>query len=381
MGPQMGKKPNAKNQREDAMRRNNTTPRQLAVALAAGIIGATALAGTTGAQQMRDVTFIVVNNLFSAPAYVAAENGYWGKQGLNVAVKLTGSGRAVTQAVRAGDAQFGHAALSTTIASARAGGNMLKGAVAYYNNSAYIAKAGGRAIIGRKDRGIDAKNPKSMEGKKIAYLTGSTNDVYLRAWFRKNHLDISKSTLVSVPVENMPITIAQGLVDAIAPWEPYTAQAVRELGANAVVVSRGEEGLVTDVIGAVANEDWIKKNYDFTEKFATGIAEATAFVRKHPKETVDIATRYLDGLNVQDGVNAMKFLDWDPRLSVCTIEGLVSTGNDMIKTGLLKKSTPFVADDFYDGTVFKRIVDKHPEFFSDLPPLPKTLADCKGKLS
>ena len=36
--------------------------------------------------------------------------------------------------------------------------------------------------------------------------------------------------------------------------------------------------------------------------------------------------------------------------------------------------------DFYDDTVFKRIVEKHPEFFADLPPLPKTLAECKGQV-
>jgi ABC-type nitrate/sulfonate/bicarbonate transport system substrate-binding protein len=347
---------------------------------AGAALAATLFVGHAPAQQMRDVTFMVVNNLFSTPAYVAEENGYWAKQGLNVSVKLAASGRAVTQAVRAGDAQFGHAALSTTTASARAGGNMIKGVVAYYNASDYIAKAGGRAIIGRRDRGIDPKNPKSMEGKKIAYLAGSTNDVYLRAWFKKHGADITKSTLVSVPVANMPITISQGLVDAVVPWEPYTAQAVRLLGSNAAIVSRGEAGLVTDVIGAVADENWIKKNYDFVEKFATGISEATYFVRTHPKESSEIATRYLDGLNIADAMDAMKYLSWDPRLSVCTIEGLVETGNDMIKSGLLKKSTPFVADDFYDGTVFKRITDKHPEFFKDLPPLPKTLADCKGKL-
>jgi ABC-type nitrate/sulfonate/bicarbonate transport system substrate-binding protein len=336
---------------------------------------------SAAAQQMQSATFMVVNNLFSTPAYVASENGYWAQYGLNVTVKLTSSGRAVTQAVQAGDAQFGHAALSTTIASARASGNMLKGVMPYYNDAAYIAKAGGRAIIGRKDRGVDAGNPKSMEGKKIAQLTGSTNEVYLREWFRRNKLDITKSELVSVPVENMPITIVQGQVDAIAPWEPYTAQAVRELGSNAVVVSRGEAGLVTDVIGVVANEDWIKQNYDLIEKFATGIAEAAAFVRKNPKESAEIATRFLDGLNVKDATEGLKYLTWDPRLSVCTLEGLVKTGDEMIRTHLIKKDTPFAAADFYDDTVFKRVLEKHPEFFADLPPLPKTLADCKGPLS
>jgi NitT/TauT family transport system substrate-binding protein len=358
----------------------STTPRRLIVAASILALGLVGLAAQGRGQATPPVTFIVVNNLFSTPGYVAAENGYWAKQGLNVNVKLTSSGRAVVQAVQAGDAQFGHAALSTTIASARASGNLLKGVMAYYNAAEYIAKAGGRSIIGRKDRGIDAGDPKSMEGKKIGHLTGSTNEVYLREWFRRNKLDIGKSQLVSVPVENMPITITQGLVDAIAPWEPYTAQAIRELGPNAVVVSRGATSLVADTIGVVANEDWIKKNYDFIEKFATGIAEATLFVRKNPKESAEIATRFLDGLDIADATEGIKWLDWDPRVSICTIEGLVRTGNEMIRSGLLKKDKPFVGDDFYDDTVFKRVLEKHPEFFADLAPLPKTLAECKGPL-
>ncbi len=106
------------------------------LALAAGFTS------SAGAQAMREVTYIVVNNLFSTPAYVAVENGYWAKQGLNVNIKLTSSGRAVVQALQAGDAQFGHAALGTTTASARASGNMVKGVIAYYNAADYLAKAG-----------------------------------------------------------------------------------------------------------------------------------------------------------------------------------------------------------------------------------------------
>jgi NitT/TauT family transport system substrate-binding protein len=348
-----------------------------ALAASAALVFAAAPAA---AQKTQDITFIVVNNLFSSVAYVAAENAYWDKQGLNVTVRLTNSGRAVVQAVQAGDAQLGHAALSTTTASARASGNMIKGLMPYYNAADHIAKAGGRAFIGRKDRGIDPKNPKSFEGKKIAHLAGSTNEVYMREWLKKNGVDISKVQLVSVPVENMPITISQGLVDAIAPWEPYTAQSVRELGGNAVVISRGEAGLVSDVIGAVAKEDWIKKNYDLLEKFAAGIAEAAQFIRQNPKQAAEIATRFLDGLNIQDATEGLSYLSWDPRLSVCTVHGLVETGNDMIKNGLIKKDKPFEATDFYDDTVLKRVMEKHPQLFSDLPPLPTKLEDCKGKL-
>jgi len=357
-------------------------PLRLALACAAGLVlGLAGQAQRAEAQEMKEVTFIVVNNLFSTPAFVAVENGYWTKQGLNVKIKLTSSGRQVTQSLQAGEAQLGHAALSTTTASARASGNMLKGVMPYYNAGDFIAKAGGRAIIARKDRGIDAAKPKTMEGKKIGYLKGSTNDVYLRAWFKREKLDITKSELVNVPVENMPITLAQGQVDAVAPWEPYTAQAVRELGANAVVVSRGEESLVTDIIGVVAHENWIGKNYDLLEKFSIGIAEAAQFIRQNPKGAAEIDTRYLDGLNVADAVEALKWLSWDPRISVCTSDGLVQTGNDMVKDGLIKMNRPFTAADFYDDTVLKRVMEKHPQLFADLPPLPRTLVECKGKLN
>src|SRR5260370_17193379 len=82
--------------------------------IATGAVLALAVAGFAGyghGQAMQPVTFIVVNNLFSTPGYVAAENGYWAKQGLNVNVKLTSSGRAVVQAVQAPHAPFAPPAL------------------------------------------------------------------------------------------------------------------------------------------------------------------------------------------------------------------------------------------------------------------------------
>lgn len=344
-----------------------------------GMLGLGALPGPVVAQPMRDLTFIVVNNLFSTPAFVAVENGYWVSQGLNVKLKLTASGRQVTQALQAGEAQLGHASLSTTTASARASGNLIKGVMPYFNAAEYVA-LGGRAIIGRRDRGIDPNDPRTMLGKKIAHLTGGTNEVYMREWFNKYGLDIGKSQLVSVPVEDMPITIVQGLVDAIVPWEPYAAQAIRELASNAAVVSRSEAGLVTDVIGVVANEAWISKNYDLLEQFCIGIAQAAQFIRQDPKAAADIDTRYLDGLNVADATEGLKYLRWDPRLSVCTDFGVVRAGNDMIKAGLIKRSKAFETADFYDKTVLERVVASQAQLFSDLPPLPGTVAECKGQL-
>lgn len=330
-------------------------------------------------QKAKEVVFVLGNNLFSVPAFVAVENGFWAKRGLNVRLKLVASGREITQALNAGEAQLGGANMGTTTASARASGNMIKGVIPYYNDAAFIAVAGGRGIVGRVDRGI-TKDPKSFIGKKVGSLAGSTQEVYLREFLAGGGVDIKQLQVVNVPVPDMPISLSQGVVDATVPWEPYLSQSVRELGANAVVVSRGAPGLVADVIGVLANEKYIAENKALLETFALGLAEATQFVRKNPGEAAKIATYHLDGLNLADAAEGIKHMAWDPRISICTEDGLLKTGNEMVAKGLIKSAAFASAGEFAETSILTKVQKENPALFADLPPLPEKLSDCKGAL-
>jgi ABC-type nitrate/sulfonate/bicarbonate transport system substrate-binding protein len=342
-------------------------------------LGLLAAASPAFAQKMQEINVYVVKNLLSSPHFVALENGYWAEQGLNVQLKLTSGGRMVVQALQANEAQLGHVAISGTLAIARAGGDKLIGVIPYYNAADYMGRASAYAIVGRKDRGIDAANPASIIGKKLGFTAG-TDEYYMRQWFRRQKLDISKVQLVSVLVEDMPVTLSQGIVDATVPWEPYASQTIRELGANAAVLSRGEAGLISDNVGLVGNEAWIAKNPDTVEKYTLGLVQATKFIRENRQETADIVARYLDGLNVIDAAEGLSHLIWDPRISVCVIEGSIRTGNGMARSGQIKMDRPFTAADFYNTTVYERIIAKHAELFAGLPPLPTKIEDCKGQL-
>ena len=343
------------------------------------VLFAAAAVPDAGAQTMQKITIFVVKNLLASPNFVALENGYWADQGLDVQMKMTSSGRQVVQALQAGDAQLGHVAISGTLPIARAGGDRLVSAMPYYNDPAYMGRASAYAIIGRKDRGIDAARPETMLGKKIGFTAG-TDEYYLRQWFRREKLDIGKSQMVSVLVEDMPVTLSQGLVDAAVPWEPYGSQIIRQLGANAVVVSLGEAGLISDNVGVVGKEDWIKAHPEIVEKFITGLAMAAKFIRENPQETAEIVARTLDGLNVADATAGLKRMNWDPRISVCTVEGTIRSGNGLVRNGQIKMDRPFVAADFYDMTAYDVVIRKHPDLFAGLPPLPAKLEDCKGVL-
>ena len=331
------------------------------------------------AQQMTDVTVYVVKNLLSSPHFVALENGYWAEQGLNVQIKLTSGGRNVVQALQAGETQFGHVAISGTLSVARAGGDKLIGVMPYYNAPDYMGKASAYSIIGRRDKGIDPANRASILGKKLGYTAG-TNEYYMKQWFRKYNIDIAKVQIVGMLVEDMPVALKQGLVDATVTWEPYGSQLIRELGANVAIVSRGEEGLLSDNVGIVVREDYLKANAATVEKFAVGIAMAAKFIRENPKETAEIDARYLDGLNLTDATEGLRALVWDPRVSVCVIEGSIRSGNGMVRLGQIKMDRPFVASDYYDLSIYEKVLAKHADLFAGLPPLPATIEDCKGKL-
>lgn len=354
-----------------------TTSRHIAVALA--LLTVFFAPTRPRAQKMTDVTVYVVKNLLSSPHFVALENGYWAEQGLNVQIKLTSGGRNVVQALQAGDTQFGHVAISGTLSVARAGGDKLIGVMPYYNAADYMGKASAYSIIGRRDRGIDPANPASLLGKKIGFTAG-TDEYYMRQWFRKNNLDIAKAQIVSMLVEDMPVALNQSLVDATVAWEPYGSQIIRELGSNAAIVSRGEEGLMSDNVGVVVREDYLKANPGTVEKFAIGIATAAKFIRENPKETAEIDARYLDGLNLTDAANGLKQLSWDPRVSICVIEGSIRSGNGMARLGQIKMDRPFTVADYYDLSVYDKLVTNHPDLFAGLPPLPTKVEDCKGKL-
>ena len=199
------------------------------VGLAMGII---CLADRADSQAMTEVTFIVVNNLFSTPAFVAVENGYWTTQGLNVKIKLTSSGRQVTQSLQAGEAQFGHAALSTTTA-VRARERQHAQRRHALLQCRRPRRQGGRARHHRPQGPRHRSQQSEVDGRQEDRLPqGQHQRVYMRQWFKREQLDISKSALVNLPVENMPITLVQGQVDAgLAPGSP-TPRSAGELGAE-----------------------------------------------------------------------------------------------------------------------------------------------------
>src|SRR5215472_11469192 len=260
------------------MQRTGWPARLLGVAVAAAVIAGCGSSGDTGGSSPAPTgaansgsgfvtaAFGTVSNLMHTEEYVAAQEGFFAQQGLNVKIKIFESGSDVNKAFQAGTIQYGSSS-TTAVPSARAAGLPLTMVVAGMNDATSTSYDGPLGIVGRADHGITTK-ASSLKGKKIGVLLGSTTEQYLRLYLEKNGMTEKDVTLVNLQVPDHPVSLKQGDVDAVASWEPYVSQEISELGSNAVVVSRGE-GLLGYIVGLGVLDPTLQNNRALVLKFVT----------------------------------------------------------------------------------------------------------------
>jgi ABC-type nitrate/sulfonate/bicarbonate transport system substrate-binding protein len=342
----------------------------VSLALAVGACGGddSAGGGGSGAKKFDTAVLASVNNMMHVPEFVGVEKGFFAERGLDVKLKILQSGSDINKALQSGDAEFGGAS-NTAIAPARVAGIKSRLIAPAMNDATTATYAGPLGIVGRKDRGIRADDPQSLKGKRVALLEGSTTQAYLRLFLEKSGMKESDVKAVPLEVADHPVSLKQGDVDAAASWEPYVSQEIRELGSNSAIVSRGAP-VLGYTIGVGATESVINAKPKVLQKFAEGIAKSNSYIRKNPEEAAKAATSFIKGLNEQDARTALDgHLKFDPRMSKCTQQLFADSTADLKRLGEIDTAPP--AKDMIYPAVMQKVEKEHPEWFSDLPPIPK----------
>ncbi len=318
-------------------------------------------------EEIQTITIASVANMLQLPEFVAIERGFFVEHGLDVQLKLLSSGADINKAVQSGDAEMASVSSSSVIGAWNAGLKLIL-AVPEMGDATNASYAGPLGIVGRKDSGIDANDPSTLKGKKIAVHEGSTNDLYLATFLAKNGLSMDDIERVPLTTTDHTVSLKGGDVDAATSWEPIVSQNIRELGDNAVVVSRGENflGYLTGIGGT---RDVIDANREAYVKYGTGIAQATQFIRQNPDEAAQDAIAFIEGLDPEVAADALDGnIMFDPRLTSCVQEAFQITGDLMIDAGTVAEVPD--TSKLVDPTIMAEVEAQHPEYFDDLPPLP-----------
>ena len=133
-----------------------------------------------------------------------------------------------------------------------------------YGNDMIVAKPGITSIQG-------------LKGKKIGLELGLVEHLLLLKALELNGMKESDVTLVNVPTNDTPQTLASGGVDAIGAWQPISGAALTGLpGSTPVYTSKNVPGLIYDFV-AVSSESATARKDDW-KKFVSVWPKIVAFI-------------------------------------------------------------------------------------------------------
>ena len=122
---------------------------------------------------------------------------------------------------------------------------------------------------------------------------------------------------------------------------------------------------------------WVENNGETIEKFLAAVSEADKWMRTNPKLAAQIATRWIPGLKIDIAETAMEFniRQIDRRLSAITSSD-VEAQDRCSRLGVIKST--FDVNKHIEPKYILNVMDRYPELFSDLPPIPAEVAIKPG---
>jgi ABC-type nitrate/sulfonate/bicarbonate transport system substrate-binding protein len=222
------------------------------------------------------------------------------------------------------------------------------------------------AIVARKDSGV--RTVEDLKGKRVALAKGQTSDEYLKIVLGRRGLkyeDVAIENIMAPPA--LAPALKDGKVDAVVSWEPYNTAVLEQVPESYVVVRGG--GHLSYVMVATAHEPTIQGNPQLLRAFVAGLAAASQYTRRNREEAVEIFARWVPGTDLAVAKKAIQHISYDPRISRAVIKAFDAAEDDILKNTLHGAARLNIPDQFA-ATFLGEVEKSHPDYFSDLPPLP-----------
>jgi len=257
----------------------------IAIAVIAGLGGWLLLdSQKTTEDSMESITVAYSPFESTALFWIAEDQQFFAKNGLNITLRKYDSGAAALDGVVKGEADIavGISEFPLVIKAfqdtrVRAIGNIDKGDFIY--------------LVARRDRGI--VNVPDLKGKRIGTTIGTVAEFHLGRFLMLNGMTLRDITLVDVRTPSGWIDdVAKGDIDAIATAQPYANAARDRLGDNAVVWPiQSSQPLFALVI---PHDTWLSTHPETTVRFLRALTQAEEYLNAHPPEARAIVQKRLD---------------------------------------------------------------------------------------
>jgi len=245
-----------------------------------------AIAAQAGAQTKLTVGFTGANAFM--PAFVAKDQGFFAKRGLDVTMQLVPVGSTLPGAIASGSLQVG-GLTAPVFLLANEGGVALQ-IVAGSSLQAKVNPTAG--VVARE--GLNIKTAADFRGKKVGVpgLNGVQHVTFLK-WLKNAGVDPRQVSFVEASFPQMGDMLKGGSIDAALPVEPFLSRIVQsKVGYNvapytAEVIDSYLESFYT------MTKAFIQANPKAPGAFREAIREATNWIGKNPDAARKTQVTYL----------------------------------------------------------------------------------------
>ena len=310
----------------------------LIVAMALGIYGV-----NKKQNQDNGITTVKVNevtrSVFYAPQYVAINNGYFEKRGINIELTTGQGADAVMTAVLSNQCDIGFAGPEASIYVYN------EGKEDHTQVFAQMTKKDGSFLIARNDTENfswqDLKGKTVIPGRKggVPYMT-------LEYVLKKNGLNPQTDLVLddSIKFDLMAGAFTGGTAEYVTLFEP-TASMTQSAGKGYIVASVGEAAGEVPYTAYCAKKSYITNNKEIVEKFTKVIYKGEQWVKEHSaKEIAEEIKSFFPDTTVESletSVQKYKDIDAWKENPVLKEEAFDKLQEIMTMAGELSKKAPY----------------------------------------
>jgi ABC-type nitrate/sulfonate/bicarbonate transport system substrate-binding protein len=201
---------------------------------------------------------------------VAAAQGLFRREGLDVRVDALGSGPRSLAAMRDGKADLATCAETVVVLAALRGQPV----------SVLASIATGTRMTALVARHPAIGSPKDLGGKRVGVPRGTTAEFFLDSLLVRHGVERGSVRVVDLKPADAADALERGEVDAVAIWEPYAHQARDRLG-NAARVFHAED-IYFETHDLVSRPGFARERPGVAEKVLRALVGAEALLRDRP---------------------------------------------------------------------------------------------------
>ncbi len=217
----------------------------------------------------------------AAIVYVAEDQGYFEKNGLEVTIEDYESGKAATDILIAGEVDIATAADDVFVSNALNHADLM--------TFGTVATAEVTELVARKDKGILTIN--DLIGKKVGVTKNTGCEIALASFLLNNGFSINEVELVDLKPSKIVEAISNSDIDAAVTWDPNVYNIKKELGDNAVSWGNIQESFYFVLI---TKKEWLENNPTAAKGFIKAVLEAEDYVKDNSKEAKEFIKNRFD---------------------------------------------------------------------------------------